>query len=119
VGVGDPLRSSVIHGHGSRQDADSLKQLAARLGGVYHNGNEKHLPSEMLDKLSVTSPAGSSGLSMREVALVAASAGAVVLALLEPMLILLGRPGAYRRARKLAVRGDAIAQRPRVQEARA
>jgi Ca-activated chloride channel homolog len=107
VGVGDPLRSSVIHGHGSRQDTDSLKQLAARLGGTYHNGNEKHLPSEMLDKLSVTSPRGTHRLSVREAALAAASVGALALGVLEPMLILLGRPGAFRRARKKAVRRDA------------
>jgi Ca-activated chloride channel family protein len=121
IGVGDALRSSVIHGHGSRQDTDSLKQLAARLGGVYHNGNEKHLPSEMLDKLSVTSPAGSERVSVREVALAAASAGAVVLALLEPLLILLGRPGAYRRARKMAMREGPMARPatpPAVQEVR-
>jgi Ca-activated chloride channel family protein len=99
IGVGDPFRSSVINGHGSRQDADSLKQLAARLGGIYHNGNEKHLPSEVLDKLAVTSPRTPLGIGLREAALVAVGCGAALLALLEPGLILFGRPRTFRRDR--------------------
>src|SRR5690606_32183887 len=99
MGVGDPYRSTIINGHASRQDAPSLKQLAARLGGIYHDGNQKHLPSGVLDGISVTSPRASEAVSLRDAALVAVGAGASVLALLAPALILLGRPATYRRAR--------------------
>ncbi len=104
IGVGDPYRSTVINGHASRQDGDSLKQLAARLGGLYHNGNEKHLPSHVLDKLSLTSPRASMGVGLREAALVAGGTGASVLALLTPALVLFGRPRSFRRARREIVR---------------
>lgn len=113
VGVGDPHRSTMINGHASRQDATSLKQLAARLGGMYHNGNAKHLPSKVLDGLSITSPRGSAALSLRDAALVASGAGSTVLALLGPMLILLGRPASYRRARSEVTRRARGAPRAR------
>ncbi|MFG0284264.1 MAG: vWA domain-containing protein [Phycisphaerales bacterium JB039] len=104
IGVGDPYRSTIINGHASRQDSGSLKQLAARLGGLYHDGNEKHLPSRVLDGLSLTSPRASEAVSLRDAALVAVGAGSGLLALLGPMLILLGRPAPYRRARSQVAR---------------
>ena len=99
IGVGDPFRSTVINGHGSRQDADSLKQLAVRLGGIYHDGNQKHLPSSVLDKLSLTSPRHGPSVGLREAALVALGTGASTLALLGPGLLLFGRPRVFGRAR--------------------
>src|ERR1044072_5578540 len=51
AGVGDPTRGTFIDGHLSRQDNASLSQLARRLGGQYHNGNAKQVPSEMLRRL--------------------------------------------------------------------
>jgi Ca-activated chloride channel family protein len=125
IGVGDPMRSSIINGHGSRQDTDALKQLAARLGGLYHNGNTKHLPSEVLDQLSVTSPNTSLGIGLREAGLVSAGFGAAVLGLIEPLLILFGRPSLYRRSRAVvsrrAAKKQVAAQAPSLagQEARA
>lgn len=116
IGVGDPYRSTIVNGHASRQDADSLKQLAARLGGVYHNGNEKHLPSSVLDALSVTSPRESKSVGVREAALVATGVGSAVLALLGPALILFGRPRSFARARaevaRRADRRDAVRSSP-------
>ncbi len=111
IGVGDPHRSSVINGHGSRQDAASLQQLAARLGGVYHNGNEKHLPSEVLSKLSVTNPRNTLGVGLREAALVAVGAGGASLALLDPLLILFGRTGPLRRVRSRPAQAAAGSER--------
>lgn len=99
IGVGDPYRSTMINGHSSRQDTESLKQLAARLGGIYHNGNEKHLPSNVLDGLSVTSPRDGASMGIREAAITALVAGASILTLLGPALVLFGRPRAFRRAR--------------------
>ena len=42
VGVGDPRQGSFIDGRMSRQDTSTLRQIAARLGGIYHDGNAKH-----------------------------------------------------------------------------
>jgi Ca-activated chloride channel family protein len=100
IGVGDPYRSTMVNGHGSRQDTDALKQLAARLGGYYHEGNTRHLPSKVLDSLTVVSPREGGLPGLRELALGACGLGAGVLALLGPALVLFGRPGAYARARR-------------------
>ncbi|MFM9997002.1 MAG: vWA domain-containing protein [Phycisphaerales bacterium] len=104
IGVGDPFRSTMINGHASRQDADSLRHLAARLGGLYHNGNEKHLPSHVLDGLSVTNPRASQSIGIREAALIAVGAGGAILGLLGPGLVLFGRPRTFVRARREVAR---------------
>ena len=36
VGIGDPITGQFIDGRQSRQDAATLRQIAVRLGGVYH-----------------------------------------------------------------------------------
>jgi Ca-activated chloride channel family protein len=124
IGVGDPYRSTMINGHSSRQDTDSLKRLAARLGGIYHDGNSKHLPSSVLDSLSVTSPRESDAVGMREAGLIATGAGASLLALLGPALVLFGRSGVFRRARaevgrRASGRARSFGATARVKEAQA
>ncbi len=52
VGVGSPRNGRFIDGHQSRQDASTLRQLARRLRGIYHDGNEKHIPSMHLQNLA-------------------------------------------------------------------
>lgn len=52
VGVGDPNSGTFIHDHQSRQDVNTLRQLANRLRGVFHNGNQKHLTSQMVSRFS-------------------------------------------------------------------
>jgi Ca-activated chloride channel family protein len=98
VGVGDPHTGKFIDGRQSRQDVPTLKQIAARLGGVFHNGNEKHLASSLvaeaagLDEEDVLER-----LTRREYALAACAAGASLLALLPLLLHFFGtrwRPGA-------------------------
>jgi Ca-activated chloride channel family protein len=87
VGVGDTKAGRSIAGHQSRQDASTLRQLAVRLGGTYHNGNEKHLPTDLL--MRITAVPGQSvfeRLTRREYALIATAAGATALALL-PLLL--------------------------------
>jgi Ca-activated chloride channel family protein len=97
VGVGDITAGRSIAGHQSRQDASTLRQVAVRLGGTYHNGNEKHLPTDLL--LRVTAVPGQSvfdRLTRREYALIATAAAATVLALLPLLLHYAGsshRPG--------------------------
>lgn len=91
VGVGDPLAGKFIDGRHSRQDMSTLRQVAARLGGVYHNGNEKHLPTDVLRQ--VTMGSGRSRferLTRREYALIACATGASMLALLPVALHLAG-----------------------------
>ncbi len=53
VGVGDPRAGSFIDGKMSRQDTNTLRQIATRLGGTYHDGNQKHLSTELLSRLTV------------------------------------------------------------------
>ncbi|MFZ4573754.1 MAG: vWA domain-containing protein [Phycisphaerales bacterium] len=100
IGVGDPIRASIVGGHGSKQDTMSLKQLAARLGGIYHEGNTKHLPTEVLEKLTMLSPRTGLGIGLRELALTALVSGASFLALATPMLLAFGRPRSYSKARR-------------------
>ncbi len=52
VGIGDPSKGTFISGRNSRQDVSTLRQIAARLRGAYHNGNEKHLPTSLIQKLT-------------------------------------------------------------------
>lgn len=91
IGVGSPRAGENIDGHLSRQDASTLRQFAKRLRGVYHDANEKHLPSEQLTALAEALPTrDETGKGKREVALGAVATGAVLLALLPLALSLMG-----------------------------
>jgi Ca-activated chloride channel family protein len=97
VVVGDPRTGSFIDGKMSRQDASTLRQIATRLGGVYHDGNQKHLSSDLLTQLTII-PRKSTfeQLTRREYALLACGLGATTLALLPVLLHYRGtrwRPG--------------------------
>jgi Ca-activated chloride channel family protein len=97
VGVGDPITGSFIDGRQSRQDRSTLRQVATRLGGIYHDGNEHHLSSDTLQLLS-SNPGESAfeKLTLREYALIATGLGALLLALLPVLLHRFGtrwRPG--------------------------
>ena len=102
VGVGDPITGEFIDGRQSRQDVSTLRQIATRLGGTYHNGNEKHLSSTWLEGLA---PEGQldrlAQLTRREYALIACGSGAVLFALLPVFLTCWGtswRPGVRRKS---------------------
>src|SRR5262249_33797611 len=91
VGVGSPTTGKFIDGVLSRQDVPSLRQAAARLQGTYHNGNEKHLPTDLVRE--VTQPPGgpvSEPWTRREYALLAIGTGTATLALLPVLLQLFG-----------------------------
>jgi Ca-activated chloride channel family protein len=96
IGVGDPLKPTVISGRSSRQDQWVLKDVAARLGGYYHEGNAKHLPSSVVSKLGMVAPRTSDLLGLREAALVSIAVGASLLGLTGPALVWFGsrRPAA-------------------------
>jgi len=96
-GVGDPQVGKFIDGRHSRQDVPMLKQIAARLHGTFHNGNDKQLASNL-----ITEATGSEEesvfekLTRREYALIASALGALILAGLPFLLHYLGtawRPG--------------------------
>jgi Ca-activated chloride channel family protein len=97
VGVGDPQGGRFVDGHQSRQDVSTLRQIATRLGGLYHNGNEKHLPTDMLRQVTVSGRQSKlARLTKREYALLACGTGAGILALLPLALHYAGtrwRPG--------------------------
>ena len=100
VGVGDPVKGKFIDGKNSRQEVSTLRQVAMRLGGFYHNGNEKHLSTDLLKQLtSAKKESPFEKLTRREYALMACALGAAVLALLPILLHYFGtswRPGANR-----------------------
>jgi len=97
VGVGDPVSGMFIDGRQSRQDVSTLRQLAVRLGGTYWDGNERHLPSTLVGRVTARREEGPlERLTRREYALLACGAGGLVLAVLPMLLQLLGtrwRPG--------------------------
>jgi Ca-activated chloride channel family protein len=103
VGVGDPRAGSFIDGRQSRQDASTLRQVAVRLGGTYHNGNEKQIPTDLLNTVTQRLEDGPfERLTRREYALLACTVGALTFALLPLALSLAGtrwRPGANLRSR--------------------
>jgi Ca-activated chloride channel family protein len=107
VGVGDAKTGRFIAGHLSRQDVSSLRQLAVRLGGTYHDGNEKHLSTDLVNQLTMVGKQSPfERLTRREYALLAVTAGASTLSLLPLFLHLAGtswRPGVRRQGEREAV----------------
>jgi Ca-activated chloride channel homolog len=97
VGVGDPTVGKFIDGKNSRQDVPVLRQIAARLGGSFHNGNEYHLASDLIaDATGLEAEDVWERLTEREYALITAGVCAALLALLPVLLRALGtrfRPG--------------------------
>lgn len=102
VGVGDPKAGKFIDGRHSRQEVAMLKQIAARLGGSFHDGNEKHLSSDLIAAaLGREDESVFERLTRREYALIALSCGSALLALLPLLLQAFGtswRPGVRRRS---------------------
>jgi Ca-activated chloride channel family protein len=87
VGVGDTKAGKFIDGRASRQDSSTLRQMAVRLSGNYHDGNEKHLPSDMLRAVAArANPGPFEELSAREYALMTTGLTASIIAAL-PMLL--------------------------------
>lgn len=92
IGFGQTSKATSIAGHASRQDADSLRALAGQLRGTYFDGNTRHLPSELLDRLSVIQPRVADGVGLREAAVAAVGMGSLLLAMLLPALSLWAVP---------------------------
>ncbi len=97
VGVGDARAGSFIDGRQSKQEAATLRQVAVRLHGHYHNANEKHISSEVVSQIhDIGGSSPFAKLTRREYALLATLFGAAGWALLPLALHFLGtrwRPG--------------------------
>jgi Ca-activated chloride channel family protein len=97
VGIGDSRVGKFIDGRQSRQDVPMLKQMAARLGGTFHDGNERHLSSSLIASTAgLEEDSIFEKLTRREYALIASAAGALILGFLPLLLHFLGtrwRPG--------------------------
>ena len=97
IGVGDTRAGPFIDGRQSRQDAATLKQVATRLRGTYHDGNQKHLPTDLLrDITALESESAFKRLSRREYALIAVGVSVSFLAAMPWLLQAFGtayRPG--------------------------
>jgi len=109
IGVGDPTKPTLISGHSSRQDPWLLKTLAARLGGYFHEGNTRHLPTEIVERLSMISPRVSDVVGLREAGLMAMGTGAAMVGLIGPALAIFGVPAAFRRGRRSAAERGRVA----------
>lgn len=87
VGVGSASRGTFIDGHQSRQDSAALAQLARRMGGHYHDGNSKQVPSGLLRRLTAPDERTDKfQISLRMLAIIALAAGVSFLCLL-PLLL--------------------------------
>ena len=87
VGVGDPGKGTFISGHNSRQDGTTLRQIATRLGGAYHDANSKFVPTATLGRLgSLTMDKSPRAADLRELAMACVARGSWVLAALPVLL---------------------------------
>ena len=97
VGVGDSRAGKFIDGHQSRQDSSTLRSIAVRLNGIYHDGNKTHLSSTTIaDITSAEIEDQLSELGIREYALLAIGVGSTAYTLLPILLFYFGtfwRPG--------------------------
>ncbi len=120
IGVGDTRAGQFIAGRQSRQDAATLKQVATRLRGVYHDGNQKHLPSDLLrDITALEAESFFKKLGRREYALIVLGLSISVLAVLPWALMAFGtrfRPG--KRAGAGARRAASPPPRPQLASSR-
>ena len=102
IGVGNPNTGKPIGGHNSRQDVSTLRQTATRLSGVYHDGNDKMLSTELVSRVDErAAPMDKDKMEKREYALLAVGVGTAVLALMPALLTLIGTgwsPGRHPRA---------------------
>lgn len=91
VGVGNPAVGKPIAGHSSRQDVSTLRQVANRLNGSYHDGNEKHLTTELVSQIDEKArPKDADRWTTREYALLCVGIGTGVLAVFPATLTVLG-----------------------------
>lgn len=101
VGVGDSQVGKFIDGRQSRQDVPTLKQIAARLGGTYHDGNAFHIGTGLIAAaMGREDEDVFERLTRREYALILCVTGAAIWTFLPLLLQVFGtrwRPGTSKR----------------------
>ena len=90
IGVGDPHKGSPVAGRTSRQNKQALERLAVRLKGRYHDGNTKHLPSDLVRSLSMAVPSIQDQTFLRDLALAITGIGGTIIGLLPLCLARFG-----------------------------
>jgi Ca-activated chloride channel family protein len=97
IGVGDDVAGKFLAGHQSRQDESTLRQVAIRLNGEFHNGNKRHVPSNVITAAAADARKPLiEQLTLREYALLAVAVGSALLAIMPLLLHWFGtrwRPG--------------------------
>ena len=97
IRVGDPITGKFIAGKNSRQDTSTLRQVATRLNGEFHNGNVQHISSTMISNLTQKTQQNRwQDLTRREYALIATALGTLILCILPFLLHYFGtrwKPG--------------------------
>ena len=87
VGVGNSSTGSFIDGHQSLQDINTVRHVANRLRGVNHNGNKKHLTSQIVGKFVRQQDEEAKLVwKRREWAMMAAVAGSALFSLIPVLL---------------------------------
>lgn len=92
VGVGDTQRTTMISTHPSRQDASSLRAVAARLGGRYVDGNRAGIPVRAMNSLHALPPELGFEWSDLQTGLASLGTGSLILAGIGPLLLRFGTP---------------------------
>jgi Ca-activated chloride channel family protein len=88
IGVGSAT-GKFIDGHQSRQDSNTLRQVASRLGGTYFDANVRNVPSGEIASLAEALPMKDiEGFGLREAALACVIGAAAVLAAVSLFLAL-------------------------------
>lgn len=90
AGIGT-RRGAFIDGHQSRQDTSTLRFLATRFRGFYHDVNARHIPTSAIGGLAGRDEGGEAmKWTRRQLAVAACGAGALLLALTPILLELFG-----------------------------
>ncbi len=93
IGVGDTQRYSAIGNRKTRQDAASLRRLAAALGGEYIDGNRASLSPRYSRWLSMSPPEPPVSRRERNIAIACLSSGALIAVMIGPALAWFGSRG--------------------------
>lgn len=111
VGIGDPTQGSFIDGRQSKQDVFTLRQIATRLNGTYHDGNQRQIPSSLIAEIQSRSSLNQQQpWTRREYALLAVGIAGFCLSLLPYLLEQFGmahQPGIRKNLSTLLPQGSA------------
>ena len=85
AGIGSS-RGSYIDGHQSRQDASSLRTVASKVSGIYHDANVKQISTNTMGNLAGDQASKSDPVNEKFIALILCGIGAFLLTLLPILL---------------------------------